>query len=95
MVVPHVTCIGPSLSLWKDDLAEAQKKLMRRDFPPYLEDCLFDDCNLTFMLHNTMTPNGDIEQGQRNGLLPDGTKPLPEPMLTNRWWEDIYLEYDV
>ena len=32
-----------------------------------------------------MTPYGDISLGQHcsgNGLMPDGTKPLPEPMLT-------------
>ena len=33
-----------------------------------------------------VTPYGDINLGQHwhsgNGLLPDGTKPLPEPMLT-------------
>ena len=31
-----------------------------------------------------MTPYGDIwvNIGSGNGLLPDGTKPLPEPMLT-------------
>ena len=32
-----------------------------------------------------VTPNGDKNLGQhwpRYGLLPDGTKPLPEPMLT-------------
>ena len=31
-----------------------------------------------------MTPYGDIDQvniGSGDGLLPDGTKPLPEPML--------------
>ena len=35
-----------------------------------------------------MTPYVNIELGQQigssNGLLPDGTKPLPEPMLTYR-----------
>ena len=33
-----------------------------------------------------VTPYGDMNLGQHigsgNGLLPDGTKPLPEPMLT-------------
>ena len=32
-----------------------------------------------------MTPFGDMDLaniGSGNGLLPDGTKPLPEPMLT-------------
>ena len=33
-----------------------------------------------------MTPYGDeiwVNIGSGNGLLPDGTKPLPEPMLTD------------
>ena len=33
-------------------------------------------------------PYGDIElvnNGSGNGLLPDGTKPLPKPMLTCQW----------
>ena len=36
-----------------------------------------------------VTPYGDMEIwvniGSGNGLLPDGTKPLPEPMLTYQW----------
>ena len=28
-----------------------------------------------------------------NGLLPDGTKPLPEPMLTYRHWGSITITY--
>ena len=34
-------------------------------------------------------PYGDIDLGQHrsgNGLVPSGTKPLPEPMLTYRQW---------
>ena len=27
-----------------------------------------------------------VNIGAGNGLLPDGTKPLPEPMLTNAQW---------
>ena len=27
-----------------------------------------------------------VNIGSGNGLLPDGTKPLPEPMLTDRQW---------
>ena len=27
-----------------------------------------------------------VNIGSGNGLLPDGTKPLPEPMLTNDQW---------
>ena len=26
-----------------------------------------------------------VNIGSGNGLLPDGTKPLPEPMLTHQW----------
>ena len=35
-----------------------------------------------------MTPYGEIwvNIGSGNGLLPDGTKPLPEPMLTDDQW---------
>ena len=34
------------------------------------------------MLPGVYIPNGEIT-GSGNGLLPDGTKPLPEPILTN------------
>ena len=30
-----------------------------------------------------------VNIGSGNGLLPDGTKPLPEPMLTHRWWRSV------
>ena len=41
-----------------------------------------------------VTPYGDIDLGQHchgssNGLLPDGTKPLPETMLTYHWWSFV------
>ena len=29
--------------------------------------------------------------GLGNGMLPDGTKPLPEPMLTNYQWGHVVL----
>ena len=34
-----------------------------------------------------------INIGSANGLLPDGTKPLPEPMLTDHQWSpsDIHI----
>ena len=32
-----------------------------------------------------------VNIGSGNGLLPDGTKPLPEPMLTDHQWSDIYI----
>ena len=36
-------------------------------------------------IYGLVKPYGDIDlhqHGSGNGLLPDGTKPLPEPMLT-------------
>ena len=27
-----------------------------------------------------------VNVGSGNGLMPDGTKPLPQPMLTSHWW---------
>ena len=30
-----------------------------------------------------------VNIGSGNGLLPDGTKPLPEPMLTNHQWSPV------
>ena len=45
-------------------------------------DHLTKACDLTHW--SLVTPYGDIELCQHwlgNGLLPDGTKPLPEPML--------------
>ena len=42
-----------------------------------------------------MTANRDIDMGQPsgsvNGLLPDGTKPLPKPMLTSHLWGSVEL----
>ena len=34
-----------------------------------------------------------VNIGSGNGLLPDGTKPLPEPMLTDHQWSpsDIHI----
>ena len=30
-----------------------------------------------------------VNIGSGNGLLPDGTKPLPEPKLTDHWWSPL------
>ena len=43
-----------------------------------------------------VTPYGDrdlVNIGSGYGLLPDGTKPLPEPMLTDHQWSpsDIHI----
>ena len=41
-----------------------------------------EDIGLTHF--GLVTPYGDrVNIGSGNGLLPDGTKPLPEPMLTD------------
>ena len=43
-----------------------------------------------------MTPYGDIDLGEHSCnavLLPDGTKPLPEPMLNNHWWGFLALTW--
>ena len=32
--------------------------------------------------------------GSGNGQLPDGTKPLPEPMLTHHHWVDLHTSED-
>ena len=32
-----------------------------------------------------------VNIGSSNGLMPDGTKPLPEPMLTDHQSSDIYI----
>ena len=32
-----------------------------------------------------------VNIGLGNGLLPDGTKPLPEPMLTDHQSSDIHM----
>ena len=41
-----------------------------------------------------MTPYGDmwVNIGSGNGLLPDGNKPLPEPMLTYRHFLGTHLK---
>ena len=46
---------------------------------------------------NTLTHSGPVtpyekildNTGSCNGLLPDGTKPLPEPMLTYHQWGSV------
>ena len=30
-----------------------------------------------------------VNIGSGNGLLPDGTKPMPEPMLLSHWWDPV------
>ena len=46
-------------------------------------------CISARMVINSLWPNVDmvtyiwVNIGSGNGLLPDGTKPLPEPMLTH------------
>ena len=42
-----------------------------------------------------MMPYGNIDLSQidsRIGLLSDGTKPLPEPMVTSHWWGSVMPE---
>ena len=36
-----------------------------------------------------VTPENWVNIGSGNGLLPDGTKPLPEPMLTDHQWSPV------
>ena len=40
-----------------------------------------------------ISPYGDIwvSIGSANGLVPDGTKPLPESMLTSHWEYGIHM----
>ena len=33
-----------------------------------------------------------VNIGSGNGLLPDGTKPLPEPILTDHQYRDINIK---
>ena len=43
-----------------------------------------------------VAPYADIDMGQPgsgNGLLPDGTKPLPEPMLTYHKWGPVKITW--
>ena len=35
-----------------------------------------------------------INIGSGNGLLPDGTKPLPEPMLTYQEWSPVAFTWE-
>ena len=35
-----------------------------------------------------------INIGSGNGLLPDGTKPLPEPMLTSHWCRSVTVTWE-
>ena len=35
-----------------------------------------------------------VNLGSGNGLLPDGTKPLPEPMLTLHYWGSVAVIWE-
>ena len=35
-----------------------------------------------------------VNIGSSNGLVPNGTKPLPEPKLTYHWWGSLALTED-
>ena len=54
---------------------------------PVLEDYFTEQSLLTDLTHcGLVTPYDDTDQiniGSGNDLVPDGTKPLPEPMLTS------------
>ena len=60
-----------------------------------------DETNRQLTLYGLVMPYGEIcIIGSGNGLLPDGTKPLPEPMLTYHYrdsvpftWEQFHSEY--
>ena len=52
-----------------------------------LEDNGFSHCGLVMPYGNIDPCQHWLRQlGSGNGLSPDGTKPLPEPMLTHRQW---------
>ena len=36
-----------------------------------------------------------VNIGSGHGLLPDGTKPLPEPMLTYHHWDSLTISLEV
>ena len=45
-----------------------------------------------FTHYGLFTPYGDRDRvniGPGNGLLPDGTRPLPEPVLTDHQWSPV------
>ena len=50
-----------------------------------------------FLTHcGLVMPHGIIylhQHGSGNGLLPDGTKPLPEPMLTHHQWSPVTFNW--
>ena len=61
-----------------------------------------DDCSQGFMWQHVNINNMStlthwglmateiwVNIGSGNGLLPDGTKPLPEPMLTDHQWSSV------
>ena len=33
-----------------------------------------------------------VKIGPGNGLLPDGTKPVPEPILTDHLWKKLWFK---
>ena len=49
----------------------------------------------SFTYCGLVTPYGVIDDkiriniGSGNGLLPDSTTPLPQPMLTSHWWSSV------
>ena len=50
-------------------------------------------------MFNSLWPSDSIwwhdlgEHGSGNGLLPGGTKPLPEPMFTFHWWSYVTFTF--
>ena len=67
-------------NVWKDKiLYKSTRSKNSIVMQQCIEYCCLNHCGL-------VTPYGDRDLGQHfsgNGLLPAGTKPLPEPMLTD------------
>ena len=83
----HVYIYG--CPIWTSDLGF----LILGDFDSVIAQLLGGFCSWTFF--NSLWPSDAILRqiwvniGSGNGVLPDGTKPLPEPMLTDHQWSPL------
>ena len=66
--------------------------ILGKKFDHVTQLCNFSWAQIILTHCDLMMPCNNIDLGQHcsgNGLLPDGTKPLPEPMLTCFQWSPV------
>ena len=80
----HVKCWMHSLLSWESILNNCTHNI---DLNVINKQSISSKFSILFVAlwHHLVTEN----IGSDNGLLPDGTKPLPEPMLTDHQWSPV------